>query len=96
MADNDNNQPPAGYIWPSGFYPIYQDHGLNLLAAEKYVEGQRRRQQSQEWVREYNARIRAENEYRTAKQVLIAWAVRWATGLGIIALLSLLYMIFFM
>lgn len=41
MADNVTGQPPAGYIWPQGFYPIYKEHDLNLLAAEKYVEQQK-------------------------------------------------------
>lgn len=58
MTDNTNNQPPAGYIWPSGFYPIYPDntvegHGLNLLAAEKYIESQKRRAWWEAWSRDH-------------------------------------------
>lgn len=54
----DNNQPPAGYIWPSGFYPIYPDntvdgHSLNLLAAEKYVEQQKKNEYWARWHREH-------------------------------------------
>lgn len=50
---NANNQPPAGYIWPQGFYPVYREHGLNLLAAEKYVEEQKNRAYWAQWRREH-------------------------------------------
>ncbi len=53
MSDDSRNQPPAGYIWPEGFYPIYQEPGLNLLAAEKYVESQKRRARWEAWNREH-------------------------------------------
>ncbi len=53
MSDYSRNKPPAGYIWPEGFYPIYQEHGLNLLAAEKYVESQKRRARWEAWNREH-------------------------------------------
>ena len=55
MTDNGpmGRQPPAGYIWPSGFYPIYQEHSLNLLAAEKYVEQQKGNAYWAQWRREH-------------------------------------------
>jgi hypothetical protein len=55
--DFDNSggskQPPAGYIWPPGFYPIYTQHSLNLLAAERYVEEQQRLAERDQWNREH-------------------------------------------
>jgi hypothetical protein len=53
MTDNSRHQPPADYIWPEGFYPIYPEHGLNLLAAEKYIESQKRRARWEAWNREH-------------------------------------------
>lgn len=81
MTDQANNQPPAGYIWPQGFYPIYREHDLNLLAAEKYVQQQKDN--------EYWSRWRREHPWN--------WRTEWRTNLLAIALLivvSLFAMLF--
>lgn len=43
------NQPPAGYIWPPGYYPMHgNNHSANLLAAENYVKAQEMRARGRE------------------------------------------------
>jgi hypothetical protein len=41
---NSNNQPPAGYIWPSGYYPMGINHSQDLRSAEFYVQRQERKE----------------------------------------------------
>jgi len=81
MADNVTNQPPAGYIWPQGFYPIYKEHDLNLLAAEKYVEQQKSNAYWAQWHREHPWNWRTE------------WRMN-LVGIAILLTLSFIAMLF--
>ena len=79
--NSNHNQPPAGFIWPSGFYPIYTQHSLNLLAAEKYVEEQKMLAKRAEWNREHPWNWRTE------------WRMN-LVGIALLLVLSFIVMLF--
>ena len=55
--NSNNNQPPAGYIWPTGYYPMHgNNHSANLIGAELYIQEQQMKAQQREEGREFAAK----------------------------------------
>lgn len=73
--NNGTNQPPAGYIWPTGYYPMHgNNHSANLIGAELYIQGQQRKAQQREWAREHPWN----------------WRTQWRFNLAVIAIFLLI------
>ena len=55
--NSNNNQTPAGYIWPTGYYPMHgNNHSANLIGAELYIQEQQMKAQQREEGREFAAK----------------------------------------